>query len=210
VRGRPRSQRARSAILDAARALFEEGGYPATTIEAIALRSGVAKTTIYRWWPNRATLVVELLLQLSVELAPLPVGKDPLRALRGELDRVAESGATILGRLLLSLLGEAQRDPAVRDALQQGLFQPRRRASAEAVRQAQVAGAMRKDVPPLVAVDLLFGPVFFRRYVRLEPASRKFVRQVFEHALAGLGPAPRNGRRRRRASAGSRRRSAGA
>ncbi|MGH3054443.1 MAG: TetR/AcrR family transcriptional regulator, partial [Gaiellaceae bacterium] len=55
VRGRPRSQRARRAVLEAARTLVEKGGYPATTIEAIAAESKVAKTTIYRWWPNRAS-----------------------------------------------------------------------------------------------------------------------------------------------------------
>src|SRR6266480_2100827 len=70
--GRPRSQRAKRAIFNAVRALVAEGGYPAATIEAIAERSGVAKTTIYRWWANRPALVVEVLVEMATEVAPPP------------------------------------------------------------------------------------------------------------------------------------------
>src|SRR5215831_4607774 len=121
TRGRPRSEKARLAVLDAACDLFEEGGYPATTIEAIATRSGVAKTTIYRWWPNRAALVVELLLKIAAEAAPPPkAGKNPLGALRKELQTVGRASNALPGKLLLSLLGESQSDPEVREALQTG------------------------------------------------------------------------------------------
>src|SRR5678815_3644169 len=70
VRGRPRSESARRAVLEAAGDLLKKGGYRATTIEAISARSGVAKTTIYRWWSNRAALVVELLLLRADHAAP--------------------------------------------------------------------------------------------------------------------------------------------
>src|SRR5213594_2178768 len=115
--GRPRSQRARRAVLDAARALFEKGGYAAATVEAVAVRAGVAKTTIYRWWPNRASLLVEVLVEEAAVVAPPPEGRDPLRALRTELRRGAVAANGFIGRLLTSLLGEAQRDREVRTAL---------------------------------------------------------------------------------------------
>src|SRR5262245_17443223 len=76
ARGRPRSQRARRAVLDAARELVGKGGYDAATIEAIAARSGVAKTTIYRSWPNRAALVVDLLMEMARATVPPPAGPD--------------------------------------------------------------------------------------------------------------------------------------
>ncbi|MGE5177981.1 MAG: TetR/AcrR family transcriptional regulator [Bacteroidota bacterium] len=185
--GRPRSEQARRAVLSATRALFEEGGYAATTIEAIAARSGVAKTTIYRWWPNRPALVVDLLLQVAATAAPPPTtGSDPVRALRTELHRVARAGEALPGRLLLSLLSEAQQDAEVRNALSKGLFNPRRRATAQVIRQAQASGALRKDVSPLIAVDMLFGPLFYRMLLRQERVSEEYVRQVFENAMAGL------------------------
>src|SRR5262245_58938404 len=97
-RGRPRSERARRAVLKAASDLYEKGGYTAATIEAIAARSRVAKTTIYRWWPHRAALMVELLLRIADEVAPPPEGPDPVRALRTELGMVAAVADSLAGR----------------------------------------------------------------------------------------------------------------
>jgi AcrR family transcriptional regulator len=186
VRGRPRSLRAKRAVLEAVRALFEKGGYSAATIEAIAARSGVAKTTIYRWWPSRAALVVDLLVQIAAEVAPVPSGRDPMQALRIELRLVAEAVDELPGQMLLSLLGEAQRDQDVHDALVQRLFNPRRKATANFIRQAQVSGALRPDVPPLVAVDLLFGPLFYRAFVLHESVTGHFVNQMIQLVLGGL------------------------
>lgn len=186
--GRPRSQRARRAVLEAARALFEERGYAAATVEAIAARSGVAKTTIYRWWPNRASLLVDVLVEEAAVAAPPPEGRDPLRALRTELRRGAVAANGLTGRLLTSLLGEAQQDLEVRAALLEGLFYPRREASASAIRRAQASGAMRSDVPPSIATDLLFGPLFFRMFVQHEPVTEAFVKQAFQYVLEGLQP----------------------
>jgi len=186
-RGRPRSQAAHDAVLAAALALLEKGGYDAATIEEISARSGVAKTTIYRRWPHRAALLVDLLLQMAAEIAPPPVGQDPLEALRTELLQVSHAVKAAPGRLLAALVGAAQQDAEVRDALLKGLFIPRRTATARMILEAQRAGTVRSDVVPLIAVDLLFGPVFYRGLMRQEEVPPAFVRQVFEHALAGLG-----------------------
>ena len=175
-------------MLDAARALLEEEGYPGATIEAIAARSGVAKTTIYRRWPNRTALVVHLLVEMSNATAPPPAGKDPLLALRTELRQVAAVADALEGRLVGSLVGEAHHDPEVRTALLQGIFYPRREASAKVIRQAQASGALRRDVPPSVVMDLLFGPLFYRMLVRHAPPTVAFVNQVFDHVMQGLRP----------------------
>ena len=175
-------------MLEAAGALLRKGGYPAATIEAISADSGVAKTTIYRWWSNRAALVVELLLQRADQAAaPATLGKDMLRGIHDEMQRVALAAQGEIGRLLLSLVAEAQHDPAVREALVTGLFAPRRAATAEVIRAAQAAGLLRDDLPAPLIGDLLFGPFFYRSLIRQEPASAEFVSQVFEVVLAGAG-----------------------
>jgi AcrR family transcriptional regulator len=190
ARGRPRSEDARLAILSATRALIEEGGYAAATIEAVAARSGVAKTTIYRWWPNRALLAIDVLVQLSGEFAPMPAGHDPLKALRGELRRVGRASNQLPGRLLLSLLSEAERDLDTRAALEQKLFMPRRQATARVIEQAQEEGTVRKEIPALCAVDMLFGPLFYRKFIRHQPATDKFVNELWEYAMIGLTAQP--------------------
>lgn len=186
VPGRPRSERAKQAVLDAVRSLIVKGGYPAATIDAVAARSGVAKTTIYRWWPNRAALVVDLLVELAAVAAPPPAGGDPLGELRTEHRLVAEAANDLPGRLLISLLGEAEHDPDIRAALLDRLFTPRRRETAKVIRRAQVAGLLRRDVAPLVAADLFFGPLFYRKFVRGEAVTAGFVKQVFDNVLSGL------------------------
>jgi AcrR family transcriptional regulator len=191
-RGRPRSLDAKRAILDAARELVGKGGYNAATIEAVAARSGVAKTTIYRWWPNRNALLVDLLVELATSAAPPPTTQtqEPLETLYTELANVAEASESLPGRLLSSLLGEAECDLTVHEALQTQIFIPRRKATAAVIRQAQLSGTLRSDVSPLVAVDLFFGPLFYRKFIRRETVTRAFVKQAFRGVLAGLQPRP--------------------
>ena len=75
--GRPRCEETRSAILRAAHELLEAGGLGAFTIEAVAERSGAAKTTIYRWWPNKGALAMESLLGVADTLSPFPETESP-------------------------------------------------------------------------------------------------------------------------------------
>ncbi len=187
--GRPRSEQARRAVLDAAHALFDSGGLKAATIEAIAARAGVAKTTIYRRWPNRASLLVDLLVEIGSTAAPSPkIGNDPLKAIRTELREVAVALNGISGRLVTGLLGEAQGDPEVRAALLHGLFYPRTAATAKVVAQAQGLGQIRSDVPAKLVVDMFIGPLFYRIMVQHEPVTESFVKQVIDNTLAGLRP----------------------
>jgi len=192
--GRPRSEQARRAVLEAARAQFAEQGYGAATIEAIAARSGVAKTTIYRSWPSRAAILVDVLVEMASALVPPPRGGDPMRAMATELRGIAGAINGPLGRLLTSLLGDAQVEPQVRAALIERLFRPRSDASASNVSRAQAGGALRSDVPPHVAVDLLVGPLFYRMFVQHQPVTDTFVKQVVQYVVEGLR-AP-GGRRR--------------
>jgi AcrR family transcriptional regulator len=187
-------------VLDAARAQFVEQGYAAATIEAIAARSGVAKTTIYRSWPSRAAILVDVLVELASALVPPPRGGDPMRAMSAELRGMVGAINGPLGRLLASLLGEAQVEPQVRSALIEALFRPRSDASASNITRAQARGALRSDVPAHVAVDLLVGPLFYRMFVQHRPVTDTFAKQVLHYVVEGLRTpgAETEGRRRRR------------
>src|ERR671910_2923677 len=68
--GRPRSERAHHAILQAANELLESDGFAAVTMEAIAERAGVSKATIYRWWPNRAAVGMDGFLSIVSSQGP--------------------------------------------------------------------------------------------------------------------------------------------
>jgi AcrR family transcriptional regulator len=187
-RGRPRSEQARRAILAAALELVRDEGYRAVTIESVAKRAGVARTTIYRWWPSVAALLVDVLMELSNVVAPPPTGDDPLRAIRLEMRRIAAAMPELPGRVLSALMGEAQHDPRIRAELLDRLIYPRREASARAIRDAQARGLLRDDVSPYVATDLFYGPIFYRMLAGHEPTTERFATQVFERVRDGLAP----------------------
>jgi len=81
-RGRPRSEQARLAILDATGELLLEHGLPGVSMDAVAERAGVSKATIYRWWPSKETLALEAVYRAwSAAEAPQP----DTGSLRGDL-----------------------------------------------------------------------------------------------------------------------------
>jgi AcrR family transcriptional regulator len=200
-RGRPRSEQARRAILAAALEIVRDEGYRAATIDSVAKRSGVARTTIYRWWPSVAALLVDVLLELGMVNAPPPVtSDDPLRAIRLEMRRIASVTTELTGRLYAVIVGEAQHDPKIRDELLERLIYPRRAATARVIRDAQARGLLRDDISPTVVTDLFYGPIFYRLLSGHEPNTERFATQVFERVSQGLAPvdpkpASRKGRR---------------
>lgn len=188
-RGRPRSEQARRAIHAAVLEIVRDEGYRAVTIDSVARRAGVARTTIYRWWPSIAALLVDVVLELGMANAPPPVvGGDPLRAIRLEMRRIAAVTAELTGRLYAVLLGEAQHDPQIRAELQERLINPRRAASARVVREAQARGLLRDDVSVSTTLDLFYGPIFHRMLSGHEPNTERFAKEVFERVLGALTP----------------------
>jgi AcrR family transcriptional regulator len=193
-RGRPRSEQARRAILGAALDLVRDEGYPAVTIDSVAKRAGVARTTIYRWWPSSTALLVDVLMDLSAHVAPPPTGSDPLRGIRLEMRRIAAVSTELPGRLLLALVGAAQHDPTIRAELLERLIYPRREASARAIGDAQSRGLLRDDVSPYIATDLFYGPIFYRVIMGHEPATERYATQIFERVISGMAPSEGQGK----------------
>jgi AcrR family transcriptional regulator len=168
--GRPRSERAQAAVLDAVTALLDEVGYQHLTVEAVAARAGVGRTTVYRWWPTKAALIIEA---LATTLPPVAVGitDDGRRDLRTVLGRmaVADCGPT-MAETLPALAAEARRDPDTAERLT-GLLGPRRAADAAVL----LAAAARGDIPLHVDVSLLLdvavGTLLWRRLRGEEPSD---------------------------------------
>jgi AcrR family transcriptional regulator len=94
-RGRPRSEARRAAILSAAGDLMMKGGLRAATMEAIAARAGVAKATVYKWWPSRGAVALEGFM-LPAAVQP----RAPGRGLRGALHRRRTDGNRLAGEYL--------------------------------------------------------------------------------------------------------------
>ena len=154
ARGRPRRPETDRRILDAARALLRESGPTAVTIEAVAARSGVARTTIYRRYSDRRELITAALEQLVA--GPFPAPELPMeRKLRWVLEQVSELVEQGIGRGGAGA-ALADVDPeftlVLRDLLAARLGRLR-----GLMEDDLASGALREGVDPEVLVSLLFG-----------------------------------------------------
>lgn len=184
-RGRPRDLGARTAILRAARALLAEGGPGQVTMEAVAARAGVGKPTVYRWWPDRHAVTMAALMDAdagAARAAPTP----SLAGLRSQLLQIATRFATPTGRHITAMLAAADQESELARAFR-GHFVIARRAEGKALlAEAIERGEVRADLDIEVALDQLYGAVFFRLLMGHAPLDAAFVDQVLAQALDGM------------------------
>lgn len=161
-RGRPRSAEAHQAILSATLTLLDEIGYRALTIEAVAARAGVGKTTIYRRWPSKLELVVEAVAEMRPPLPTEDTGSlqgDFLAFQRGQISRVA---AGPMPRIAPRLLAESVSDRELHEAVQRELIDPIRTAIGEVLQRGVDRGELRADLDLELAIDVVHGTVVYR------------------------------------------------
>jgi TetR/AcrR family transcriptional regulator, regulator of autoinduction and epiphytic fitness len=159
----PRIERSRQLILRAALAELGEVGYGAFTVEGVAARSGVAKSTIYRHWPGKLALVAGAFETLHQQEAPdIATGST-----RERLERIARHVAEVVGGSIFSacipaLIDGAERDPGLRafhHRFQQHARQPLVAVIAEGVETGEFAA----HVQPELAATAILGAIFYRR-----------------------------------------------
>ncbi|HZG03521.1 MAG TPA: TetR/AcrR family transcriptional regulator [Streptomyces sp.] len=199
--GRPRSAAADRAILDATRAALVELGWGRLTMENVALRAGVAKTTLYRRWANKNELVVDAVAVLFDELELPDHG-----SLRADVEGVVLSFAALLERpeaktALMAVVAEATRDEALRARIRTAIVDRQKHLVVEGRRRAQARGELPPDPPGSRgaaeadrAVDLVFdviaGAVVHRCLVSTERVTPAWARSFTTLLLHGLTAAP--------------------
>ena len=160
-RGRPRREGADEEILTAARDLLRERKYRDFSVDEIAARTGVAKTTIYRRWPSKGALVaatVEPLAAADLEETDTGSLKSDLTIL---LRRFCETLSGELGPVVAALIGEAQTDSELQQILRKVLT-PRRKLFHDALDRAVKRGELAANTNHELFVDMLRGPVWTR------------------------------------------------
>jgi AcrR family transcriptional regulator len=190
-RGRPRSEKARGAILEAAAELLLEKGLAAVSMDAVAARAGVSKATIYRWWPTKETLALDALYH---EWAAVPSPRDT-GSLRGDLLSLLRPWARLAsrrpyGRAIAALLTEAQTDPTFAREYRTRFVEPRRDQARAIFHRAIERGEIPADTKTEVALDLLYGPIYHRLLHAHAPLNDQFVRDVIDTTLNGIAQVP--------------------
>lgn len=181
-RGRPRDPRTRAAILAAARALLDRGGLTAVTIEAIAGKAGVSRPTIYRYWPNAPAVAMAAFLAASSAPAA-KTSRSPLAALRAQLHAVADAFAAPAGRSVAAMVAAAQSETELAKAFRNEFIARNRDAARLMLERCM---AERLVAPPDdidLALDLIFGPLFYRLLMGHAPITRGFVDQLLDAVI---------------------------
>lgn len=162
-------------MLNAADNLLVEHGFAGLTMEKIAVRAGVAKQTIYRWWPSKVDILLDALGDdLEQELTP-PDHGDLRRDLREHLAAVAEFLTTAdAGAVLRALLGQAQHDPELAERLRAGHLRDQGARDRLPFERAVARGELASGIDLDDAVERLVGPVHYRVLVTGAPVPRSF------------------------------------
>jgi AcrR family transcriptional regulator len=185
--GRPRSERATAAILRAAGELLDSRGLDGLSVDAIAARAGVSKATIYRWWPNKAAIVMDAVLSATAPQIPFPdTGsvREDLRQQMGSVVRLFTKTAT--GRALVALIAQSQHDAATATALHERFIAPRRTTAGDVLRRGIDRGELRPDLDVETAIDTLYGALYYRLLVSGDPLTQRYVDRVIDQIYPTL------------------------
>ncbi|MEU4118383.1 TetR/AcrR family transcriptional regulator [Kitasatospora sp. NPDC028055] len=186
-----RSERARAAVLAATIELIAEIGYGKLTIEAIAARAGVGKQTIYRWWPSKGAVVFDAFLAVNQHEGGLALpdtgdlAADLRAVLRPTSDELTDPGAD---RSYRAIIAEILNDPALHAEYRTRLLDPLLEVTRDRLRTAREAGQLAPHADLDLAVELLYGPIYYRWQYRLGPLTHEHADRLVDAALRALNP----------------------
>jgi len=195
-----RQTKTRARVLAAAGRILSHDGYARLTMERVAAESGVAKTTLYRRWPTKAALCMELYLDVAGQELHDPgtghVASD-LKQIASTVVRLQTR--TVAGPAFIGLIAEAQVNPGTRAAFLAEFADRRREGTRLVLRRAIERGELRPDTDIDLVIDALGGAVTFRLLQGHAPLTAKFTDALVALLLSGCGQPPKAQKREGRA-----------
>ena len=182
-----RVRRSRDRVLTTAFELLSQGGVGGFTVDEVARRSGVAKTTIYRQWPSREALVIDACSRISAEQEVPDTG-----SLEGDVTAIVANIAHLLSTarwssVLPSIIDIAERDPEFADIhsrIQHGHAAPLREVLERAAGRGELATAADRST----MIAALLGPLFYCRWFSREPIDDQFIETIARNVISPQRP----------------------
>jgi AcrR family transcriptional regulator len=192
---RRRGEKSRRAILDAALDLCQEQGYAPVTVDAITSRAGVSKKTFYRWWPSKGAVVLGALDDAAGSVAGFPDTGDLRADLLAQMNVLLRDlfGDRRFGPALIGVIADSHRNADLAHGLKEVLFKPRVEDGRARLSAARDAGQLRPDANVDLALELLYGPVYYRLLLHQgDLHSAPELDALIDHVLRALGPVARS------------------
>src|SRR3981081_4794705 len=149
--GRPRSEKVRKAIIQSTLGLLKRVGFNELCMESVASRAGVGKATVYRWWPNKAELLIASFVSAVGEELRFPSAGSVLESIHEQMRRWAPIFRSPLGQIVVTVIGAGQSEPEILEAFRAHWVEPRRIEARSLLRQGLKRGGVRcvVDASPL-------------------------------------------------------------
>jgi AcrR family transcriptional regulator len=189
--GRPRSEAARLAILRSTLKLLGEKGFSELTIEAVAAHASVGKATVYRWWPDKAALIVDAFALATRRKLNFPDTGSLRTDVSQQMRQLIKIFRSPRGRIVSAILAAGQSDRNVIAAFRERFMLPRRQEAYETLRRGIQRGELQKDVDLDLLLDSLYGPIYMRFLIRHGSLTPDFVEGLCELTLGGASPCVR-------------------
>ena len=187
TRTRPggRSARVRASVLAATLDELVDVGYAQLSLEAIARRAGVHKTTVYRRWGSREAVLEDALLAYADRRVPIP----NTGSLRGDLEELVRNVVENVSSpqteaILRALVAAADRDRALAE-IGRRYWERRFALAGEIARRAAARGELSPEVDPSFVIEALVAPIYLRLLLTFEPLDDGFLGRVVDTVLAG-------------------------
>jgi len=161
-RGRPRSEAAATAVLDAAYRLSASEGLRGATMQAIAAESGVSKMTIYKWWDSRLALLIDAYMRQATLMLPISQTDAPVAAICDHAVRYIEALQGPLGRVQMAVLGECWAENGNADLFVERYLSIRRALGVSTIARGKADGSVRSGLSAELLYDQIYGTIFYR------------------------------------------------
>jgi AcrR family transcriptional regulator len=184
-----RAKRTDVAILEATRELLVEVGVHGLTVEGVAARAGVAKTTVYRRWSSKEDLALAVLLEMAEEVVAVP----DLGNIRDELISFVDGavrilGRTLMGRVMQGLVSDFATNEALGEAFREQIVSMRLAEVRMLLDRGIERGEVRPDVDIALVHELLFGPVNYRLLLTGGKLDGQLAERIVDAVLPGISP----------------------
>ncbi|MNI31936.1 hypothetical protein D3C73_858340 [compost metagenome] len=152
----------------------------------MAERAKVSKATIYKWWPNKAAVVMDGFMSAATQRLPVPDTGAVLDDILIHAVNLCRFLTSREGSIITQLLGEGQFDEALAESYRIRYFQPRRVEARKLIERGVQRGELEEDLDIELCIDLIYGPIFYRLLVTGAELDDTYVRQLVSKAFTGI------------------------